>query len=138
LNSILRAEAAWKALSEIPYQFPADKWLEFRPEVEDYLRELKEAVERDRISKIVAVMHGRIMREHGAIPELMVMLDTYPHRHQIAFVWNESYRGKPRYRGARWWLRTILSMKVEDWKLPEEGTEELQPLPAPEEEAAAQ
>lgn len=127
MNTIIRGEEAWERLEKLPEEVQG--WIDsktkielalLRPGVPEFVTTLANTSGKH-LRNIVATMHDRLIHEREiANLQLMLMLDTYPWRHQIAFVFTERYRGKFHQRGIRWWLHTVLATKIEDIALPEE------------------
>lgn len=127
MNTIIRGEEAWDRLEKLPQEtqgylqdWSDESWFPSEDACK-FVRALEE-VSGKHLHNIVAAMHDRLIHEREiANLQLMLLLDVYPWRHQIAFVFTQRYRGKYKQTGERWWLPTVLATKIEDIALPAEA-----------------
>lgn len=131
MNTIIRGEEAWERLEKLPEE--AAQWIDSSLEREIAQSALLPAetmqflgaltcTSGKHLRDLVGAMHNRLIHERAiANLQLMLLLDVYPWRHQIAFVFTEHYRLKYKQTGVRWWLHTVLATKIEDIALPTEG-----------------
>lgn len=127
MNTIIRGEEAWDRLERLPEE--AADWnvrdglrygLTIPSDIQEFLDTLSSTPGKH-LRNVVATMHDRLIHEREiANLQLLLLLDLYPWRHQVAFVFTQRYRLKFSQTGVRWWLHTVLATKIEDIALPAE------------------